>query len=150
MGGLEEDLSAHSIIGIDTAPFIYLWERHPQYAPLSEALFRYLKRPDVQGITSMITLIEACVQPKRRGRQDLIDAYEHALLDSQQVRTLLIDAPLARRAVGLRATLNLRVPDALQMAAALQAGATLFVTNDRRLTAVRQIQVLLLDDYLAQ
>lgn len=76
----------------------------------------------------------------------MIDAYERALPNSQQVRTLLIDAPLARRAVGLRATLNLRVPDALQIAAALQAGATLFVTNDRRLTTVRQIQVLVLDD----
>ena len=65
-----------------TAPFIYLWERHPRYAPLSEVLFRHLKRPDVQGITSMITLIEGCVQPQRQGRQDLVEAYTRALLDS--------------------------------------------------------------------
>jgi predicted nucleic acid-binding protein len=149
LGALDEDLAGHTIIGVDTAPFIYLWEAHPRYAPLSAVDFRHLKRPDVQGITSMITLIEACVHPQRQGRQDLIDAYERALLDSQQVRTLLIDAPVARRAVALRAALDIRVPDALQIAAALQAGATLFVTNDRRLSTVRQIQVLLLDDYLA-
>ena len=34
-------------------------------------------------------------------------------------------------------------------AAALEAGATLFVTNDRQLTKVDQIQVLVLSDYTA-
>ena len=31
--------------------------------------------------------------------------------------------------------------------AALESGATLFVTNDRRLTKVREIEFLLFDDY---
>ena len=74
MGSLEQDLAAHQIIGLDTAPFIYLWERHPRYFPLSEALFRHLKRAEVQGITSIITLIEVCVLPQRQGRQDLVQA----------------------------------------------------------------------------
>lgn len=95
----------------------------------------------------MITLIEACIHPQRQGRQDLVEAYERALLHSQQVRTLTIDATLARRAVALRAKYDVRVPDALQIAAALETGATLFVTNDRRLTNVEEIQTLLLDDY---
>ncbi len=31
MGELEQDLAAHTVIGVDTAPFIYLWERHSRY-----------------------------------------------------------------------------------------------------------------------
>ncbi|MCB0251749.1 MAG: PIN domain-containing protein, partial [Anaerolineae bacterium] len=54
---------------------------------------------------------------------------------------------LARKAVALRATYNIHIPDALQIAAALESGATLFVTNDRRLTKVREIEFLLFDDY---
>ena len=149
MGTLEQALSEHTTIGVDTMPFIYLWEQHPRYLPLSEALFRYLKEPDVQGITSLITLIEACVLPRRQGRQDLIHDYERALLHSRQVHTLAIDATLARRAITLRAEHNLRVPDALQIAAALEAGATAFVTNDRQLEKVQDLAVLVLDDYLA-
>ncbi|MFZ2360770.1 MAG: PIN domain-containing protein [Anaerolineae bacterium] len=42
---------------------------------------------------------------------------------------------------------EIHVPDALQIAAALESGATLFVTNDRRLTKVREIEFLLFDDY---
>jgi len=60
-----------------------------------------------------------------------------------------VDAVLARRAVALRAQYDVRVPDALQIAAALEAGATAFVTNDRRLAKVRELQVLLFDDYAA-
>lgn len=148
MGQLEQDLAVHEVIGLDTAPFIYLWEQHPRYFPLSETLFRHLKKLNVQGITSIITLIEACVLPRRQGRQDLIQAYERALLYSQQVRTLPVDAVLARRAVVLRAEYGIRVPDALQIAAALEAGATAFVTNDRRLTKVKEFCVLQFDDYL--
>ena len=149
MEQLEQDLTAHEIIGLDTAPFIYLWEQHPRYFALSETLFRYLKKPNVQGITSIITLIETCVLPKRQGRQDLVQAYEHALLHSRQVRMLSVDADLGRRAVALRAEYDIRVPDALQIAAALETGATAFVTNDQRLAKVKDLHVLQFDDYVA-
>jgi predicted nucleic acid-binding protein len=149
LGELERDLAAHITIGVDTTPFIYLWERHPQYFPLAETLFQHLKKSQVQGITSIITLIEACVHPRRQGRLDLVHAYERALLHSQHVRTLPVDAALARRAVILRAQYGIHVPDALQIAAAIEAGATLFVTNDRRLAKVQDLDVLLLDDYVA-
>lgn len=147
MGELERALHDHVIIGVDTMPFIYLWERHPRYYPLSEALFRYLKEPHVKGVTSMITLIEACVYPQRQGRQDLVQAYERALLHSRQVQTLPVDASLARRAVTIRAQYGIRVPDALQVAAALEMGATVFVTNDRRLSKLNELAVIVLDDY---
>jgi predicted nucleic acid-binding protein len=61
---------------------------------------------------------------------------------------LPVDAALARRAVILRAAYEIHVPDALQISAALESGATLFVTNDRRLSKVQEIQILLFDDYL--
>jgi predicted nucleic acid-binding protein len=40
------------------------------------------------------------------------------------------------------------VPDALQIAAAIEAEATAFVTNDRRLK-VQELDVFPFDDYLA-
>ncbi len=99
------------------------------------------------GITSIITLIEACVHPQRQGRLDLVRTYERSLLHSQQGRTLPVDAALARRAVVLRAQYDIHVPDALQIAAAIEHGATVFVTNDLRLARVQELDVLLLEDY---
>lgn len=40
MGTLAAALAAHTLIGLDTNPFIYLWERHARYFPLAEDLFR--------------------------------------------------------------------------------------------------------------
>jgi predicted nucleic acid-binding protein len=148
LGKLERDLEAHTVIGVDTAPFIYLWERHPVYSGLSETLFQYLDSPKVYGVTSIITMIEACVYPQRQGRMDLVRTYERALLYSRQIRTLPIDEIIARRAITLRADYGIHVPDALQIAAANACEATLFVTNDRRLCKVREISVMVLDDYV--
>jgi predicted nucleic acid-binding protein len=61
---------------------------------------------------------------------------------------LAIDATLAHRAVIPRAAYEIHVPDALQISAAIESGATLFVTNDRRLNKVQETEILLLDDYL--
>lgn len=149
MGRLDQDLAAHTLIAVDTAPFIYFWEHHSRYFHLSEQLLQYLNDPQVQGVTSVITLIEACILPQRAGRQDLVQAYERALLYSQQIRTLPIHVAIARQAILLRAQYNIHVPDALQIATGIEAGASLFVTNDRRLTAVEGIEILLLDDYAA-
>ncbi len=147
MGTLEADLLAHTVIGVDTAAFIYLWEKHPRYEALAKILFLHLREHPGSGVTSIITLIESCVLPQRQGRLDLVRSYERALLHSQQIRVLSVDSALARRAVMIRATYDLRVPDALQIAAALEEGATAFVTNDRRLTKVQELKFLLFDDY---
>ena len=112
-------------------------------------LFAYLKSPGVQGVTSIVTLIETCVQPQRDGRSDLVRIYEQTLLNSRQVQMVSIDIALARRAVQIRAQHGFRVPDALQLSAALEHGATLFVTNDRRMKKVTELPVLILDDYVS-
>jgi predicted nucleic acid-binding protein len=148
LGQLGKSLARHDIVGVDTSPFIYLWEQHSRYLHLAEELFRYLRQPQVQGITSIVTLIEACIHPQRQGRFDLVQAYENSLLHSQQIRMLPIGAALARRAVILRAAYEIHVPDALQISAAIESGATLFVTNDRRLSKVQEIEILLFDDCL--
>jgi predicted nucleic acid-binding protein len=62
---------------------------------------------------------------------------------------VFVDASVAQQAMALRAQYYpLRVPDALQLAAALESGATAFVTNDHRLAKIRELQVMMLDEYL--
>ena len=59
-----------------------------------------------------------------------------------------IDRRLSRYAAQLRAVLEVRTPDALQVAAALGSGCTAFVTNDRNLPSFETMKVLQLSDYL--
>jgi predicted nucleic acid-binding protein len=59
-----------------------------------------------------------------------------------------ITPALAERAAEIRATYGIRLPDAFQIATALLHKATHFLTNDNRLARVRELEVLVLADYL--
>jgi predicted nucleic acid-binding protein len=63
------------------------------------------------------------------------------------VRLIGIDRSQLRAAAQLRALHRIRTPDALQLAAALSARCTAFVTNDRRLPEIPGLRILQLRDY---
>ena len=150
MGRLTETLGSYRLVGLDTAPFIYLFEKNATYFPLVAELFdRFDANAGFTGITSVVTLIEVSVKPLRDGKPELVQIYEAALLNSPTVRTAVIDPPIAKLAAKLRATYNIKVPDALQVAACLEAGAPVFITGDAKLKALsRDITVLALAEFL--
>ncbi len=49
-------------------------------------------------------------------------------------------------AADLRADYNLSTPDALQISAVLSVGCQAFVTNDKRLKRVTDLQIIVLED----
>ena len=143
---LDDFLSGVTSLGLDTAPIIYLIEEHPRYGPLAGAVFERIAAGQVQAITSVITLGEVLVQPYQNGSEPLARAYQDLLLNSDHLQTLPIEASAAVRAAALRARYRLRMPDALQIAVALESGCQAFLTNDAQLKRVDAIRVLLLDD----
>ena len=112
------------------------------------AIFQRVANGTLRGLTSVITLSEVLVHPLGQGNTPLRDAYFRLLLNSRDFATLSIDAAIAERAAELRARYGLRTPDALQIATALIAGCTAFLTNDVRLKRVTELRVLVLDDLM--
>jgi predicted nucleic acid-binding protein len=146
---LLDDLPAGAVVGIDSAVFIYFIEEHPRYEPVVSGLFEErLERGENQAITSVVTLAEVLVQPKRDERDDLAQEYRDFLTQGSSLLLVDITRPLAERGAALRAKHTIRLPDALQLAAALEHGATHFVTNDTRLRKVMELRVLVLEDYV--
>jgi len=60
----------------------------------------------------------------------------------------VIDYRVAKTAAFLRAKYNIRLPDALQIAAALTNQAKIFVTNDIQLKVVKDLKIACLSDYI--
>jgi predicted nucleic acid-binding protein len=60
-----------------------------------------------------------------------------------------VSPAIAEEAAQLRATYNLQTPDSIQMATAISAGASLFLTNDARLPSLPGLEVLLLEELRA-
>jgi predicted nucleic acid-binding protein len=143
--GWIDDLTGH-LVGVDTAPLIYYVEGHPTYLPRRDPFFQAVAQADITVVTSIITLIEVSIRPLRNDDTVVVARYSEILFDTAQIVTTNVTAPIAREAARLRATYNLRTPDAIQLATAITAGAVAFLTNDERLRSVPDIPVLVVDD----
>lgn len=131
---------------IDTAPLIYFVEQNATYVDRMRAIIQRLQSGDVDGFSSVITLTEVLTHPLRVSRPDLESAYLRILTRNRRFRLLPVTQTIARQAAALRATYNLKTPDALQLAAALEARCDAFLTNDRGLVRVTVLRIILVDD----
>jgi predicted nucleic acid-binding protein len=136
-------------VAVDTAIFIYWIEEDPRFMPLLEPFFEEVAAGAREIVTSALTLLELLVVPYRAGNADRAQRYEELLTNSRGIAVIDLSRDQLRIAAQLRAATGVKTPDALQLAAALGAGCTTFMTNDRRIPAIRGIRILQLGDYEA-
>ena len=146
---LGDRLSPHQVVGIDSAVFIYHFEAHPVYFPLAQHVLVGITEQRYHGITSVVTLMEVTVQPWRANTEVIAREYETLLVRFPNLQLVEIDRNIARHAAQLRVRFGIRTPDALQVAATIEYGATAFVTNDRKLRRLAgTVDVVTLQDFL--
>lgn len=134
-------------IGLDTAPLIYFIEENPTYIETVRHFFEAMEKGSFMVVTSTITLLEVLVHPLRNNNRDLATEYRDILLGSK-LTTLEVSSSIAEQAARLRADYNMRTPDAIQLSAAITAGATHFLTNDIRLPEMPSIRILSVDTFI--
>lgn len=137
------------IVGLDTAPLIYFIEENPTYLEVTDAFFEAMFRGEFTVVTSVVTLAEVLVYPVRQGNITLVRQYRDILFNSQGFTTIEVNQNIAEIAAQFRANYNLRTPDALQIATAISAGASFFLTNDVRLQSLSELSMLVLDELIA-
>lgn len=76
----------------------------------------------------------------------LANQYKEILLNASGILLAEISHDIAERAAQLRAKYNLKTPDAIQVATALENQANYFFTNDHRLAVVQEIAIVTLQD----
>lgn len=141
-------IEKHQIVGLDTAPFIYFIEDVAPYADLLDPAFSLLENHRLCAVTSTITLAEILTKPLAEKNYGLVDEIKFTLKTFTTLTIVAIDEKLAEAAALIRGRHGIRLPDALQIAAAIQGNATLFITNDKRVKKVDAIEVLVLSDWL--
>jgi len=148
MGWLEN--LTGQLIALDTAPLIYFLEEHPTYLPLVAPVFEKLDAGEIRMVTSVITLTEVLVKPLRSNETDLAEEYKNILLNVEGLTTVAVSFAIAEQAAQLRSQYSLRTPDAIQIATALQCGATAWLTNDVRWPGLPNLSLLILDEILSK
>ena len=143
---LQAFLRRHHRVGIDTSPFIYAAEDHPSYSVPSEYLFRWIANGRSLGVTSTLTMTELLVLPHRDRSPEAADSMFSTAIQIGNIEWLSPSLGVADRAARARAAYRLRTLDAIQLASALTAEATGFITNDKSFQPVTDLEVLLLDE----
>lgn len=131
---------------LETAPLIYYVEEHSAYVEKMEAVFQFIEENQLEVLSSVITLTEVLQQPIQQNRSDLQKKYRDILLSSEHLTLLPVDTAIAESAALLRARYNLRTPDALHLATAVENTCEAFLTNDIRLKRVTELRILVLDE----
>jgi len=133
-------------IFLDTAPLIYYIEGNSSYQDKLNDVFKANTNGDFIFITSCITLLEVLVKPLREGEKELANKYKKILTSAVGISIFEISNDIALKAAELRAIYNLRTPDALQFATAIEYKADYFLTNDNRLKSLKQVSSVLLSE----
>ena len=141
-------LGPHSLVGIDTSVFVYLFEDSPEYSSVARTVLTQIQMGVVRGVISTGTLMEIVVKPLRSGNVEIADSYGMILQQFPNLTIVDVDADSARRAALFRARYNLRQADALQVGTCQRAEATAFVTNDKGLRRIDELDIIILDDYV--
>jgi len=145
--GLVDELRG-SRICIDTAPFIYFIEKDQKYLSTIKPVFAEIDAGKIDAITSTITLLEVLVFPFKMKNETLAEKYREILLYADGLTTFEIFHDVSELSSRLRAKYSIRTPDAIQIAVGIKYGADTFLTNDSNLKKVKDIKIVVLEDFL--
>ncbi len=133
----------------DTAPLIYFIEEHETFGNVIDEIFKIIRDDDnYYAFSSVITLTEVLTQPLKEAKKDIVEKYRQFLLNSNNFILYSVDSIIAEKAAKLRASYGVKTPDAIQLAIGIENDGTLFITNDENLKKVKEIEIMVLKDYL--
>ena len=142
------DLVAHRRIGLDSNVLIYLLETTGPLADAAARLIDQIEDGESDAILASIGIVEILSGPARGGDAAAFERTADALRDLL-IKVVSLDLSTAEDAAWIRGTLGIGLEDAVHLATARNAGATAFVTNDRRLRSIPHLEVVYLDDLVA-
>jgi predicted nucleic acid-binding protein len=146
---LSEVLGPIKTIFLDTAPIIYFIEAHDQFGPLVKQVVEFMNENRIQAFTSVLTLSEVLPKPVETGNDELAEKFKAYLKNGPNLTLLPITDIIGETAGVLRGKYpHLKTVDAVQIATALDAEAEAFLTNDKKLSVIKEIKILVLSEYL--
>ncbi len=130
----------------DACTIIYLIEsKEPFYSKVQKTLHHLGDTyPDISITMSRLSILECLVHPLRNQDDAAVEQYR-TFFTKQDLHIIELAPEVVEKALWLRARYNLRTPDALQAASALELpGEFIFLTGDKSFKKVPELNVELL------
>lgn len=132
-------------IALDSVILIYYFEDILSYADKIESIFNDIESGKKIGLISAIAIHEILVKPKQNDDIQLVAKYKDELTSFPNLYIFPVTIEVAEKASELRAKYSsLKAPDALQIATAIEAGADIFLTADKKLKQIQEIDIFVL------
>lgn len=132
------------IVALDTSVFIYVFEEHKVFGKRAEKILKDVERGKQKGIFSVIGMIELQTGPKSLDRHDVAARYRELITTFPHLSVVNLNEAIVELTSDLRARYKIATPDAIHLATAIASGATTFITNDKSLKKVKEINVKML------
>lgn len=141
-------LRKYHLVGLDTMGFIYHFEKNESYQSFTTVLFSSIESGAIKAVTSIITLLEVLVKPKKEKNKYLVEEYKFLLQTFPNLQMVSLEEKIADTASTLRAEYNIKTPDAIQVASSILAGAGAFITNELSLKRVSGLDIIIMKEVL--
>jgi len=146
---IDDLVERHGRIAIDANAFIYLFESPGLLARATGAILDAAELGRVTVVVSTMVLAEIAVGPVAVRDETLVERYADAIRGARGVHLVPLTADIAVDVGIIRGRHRVQIPDAVHLATARHAGATAIVTNDERMPALPNLEVVRLADLVA-
>jgi len=148
MGGLTVALlcERHPQIGLDSNILIYVIERVDPWNRIAGELIDAVEAGATEATLSALGLAEILSGPSRAGDLAHMERYDSEIRGIPGLTVESIGPDVAGDAAVIQGVRGMSLADAIHLASARAAGATAFVTNDRRMRGSSKLEVVYLDD----
>ena len=125
---------------IDTSPFIYYLENNPSYVERLKTFFADCLKNKIVLVTSTITLEEYLVYPFKNNDNKMIENFL-SFLSAVNIKIVNIDNRIAVNAARIRGKYDgIKGMDAIQISVCGIEDCDVFLTNDKQLKKVDEIE----------
>ena len=148
MGMIDIESFTGNHVYIDANLFIYAVEGFKKHASLCDHIFRSIEDMKIHAVTSELTLSEVLVHPIKNGDQRAIASYEALVKSRYDLEVVPVTRDVLRKSAALRASVGLKLPDAIHVATAQVYGSQFIFTADAALKTPDTIKLVTLDELL--
>ena len=127
---------------------IYLIEGFTEYKQPLAKIRKLLETYQLQPITSELSLSECLVQPFKISATKTVSLYRTFLEDSDCFYLFPIHKDILVQAAYISAETNMKMPDSIHVATAINTNCNLFLTNYKSIRTPKNVEKVLISDYL--
>ena len=143
--GLTDFLRTYKRIAFDTNVFISVFAEELLGEKVVPVIDAVANKGTHELVTSVLAFSECAVRPYKDGNWAALDQIK-LMFQMPNLTVFAMDEVVAEEAARLRAVYNFKMPDAIIVATAIIYEADVLLTNDYRLSSLREIAVVKLDE----